>query len=79
MPDPGTLTDEQTFIQAYLGNLVGWTVDRLILNVDTDGDEEPTWGLVLRHPDRPIAKTIAWIMSDSEGNGPGWLDLEETY
>lgn len=52
------------------------TNDAQIVNVamdDSDGDEYI--GLVLLKPDGQ--KSILWLLSDEEGNGPGRFQLEE--
>lgn len=43
--------------------LTGVCVDR------TDGSGDPVIGLV-------FGETVAWILCDEEGNGPGVLDIE---
>ena len=54
----------------HLSPLVGKTVKELA--VDPEGvDGEPVFGLAFTDG------TVAWIMCDPEGNGPGFLDLEK--
>ena len=34
-------------------------------------------GLALQLADERHSVVIAWVLRDPEGNGPGWLDIEE--
>ena len=50
----------------------GWTV----VGFTHDTDSNPTEGLVLDSPDKKN-RVVLWVLSDSEGNGPGWLEAQE--
>lgn len=66
--------------RAHLEQLVG----SKILSITEDG--EGWYGLVLERPIKSAAPSrhiigseivVAWISRDPEGNGPGWLQIEE--
>lgn len=61
------------FVRDHLRDLLGAT----ILSVVDDGEPvlRRTYGLRLRRQDG--TETIAWILRDPEGNGPGWLEKQE--
>ena len=55
----------------HLSQVVGRTVAGIAVDSDSEADfGEPCHGL--RFGDG----TVAWIMRDAEGNGPGFLDIE---
>ena len=54
-----------------LDNLVGKTIVDIVI----DTDDEETYGLVLESKGGK-SKVIAWILQDSEGNGPGALLIQ---
>lgn len=49
--------------------LTGWTIVGPALTPESD-----TAGLVIQKGAR---KRVLWILADAEGNGPGWLELQE--
>lgn len=60
---------EEQFMRAHLGQLVGRTVTGLVK--DSSDKFAPIWGL--RFDD----ETMAFILCDPEGNGPGHLAIEK--
>ena len=61
---PEKTPTKQPYEVTYYGQIVGKRVSGLV----TDGQE--TYGLKFDDG------TIAWIMCDPEGNGPGFLDIQ---
>lgn len=49
--------------------LCGYTISET--TCDPQGER---WGLLLTHPDKD--SVVAWVSSDEEGNGPGFLDIQ---
>lgn len=65
----------QKFYEKEYGQLRGFTVTGLAMDDSDDSFcDEPTFGLILEKGKR---KFIAWISQDEEGNGPGFLHIEE--
>jgi hypothetical protein len=63
----------------HLTQLVGWTVSHPV-RIAIDGEDsydEPMYGLVLTRPDNKKQQLFVTILRDSEGNGPGHLDIEK--
>ena len=58
------------FFEKHYGQLLGWTV----IGLAVDNSESLTWGLRLKKGKK---EKTAWILCDSEGNGPGHLDIED--
>lgn len=56
------------YMEKHLGQLVNRTVIGLV-----NGDSDSEWGLQFDDG------TVAWIMSDPEGNDPGHLDIDQTH
>jgi len=56
------------FEVVHYGKLTGKTVKAIVTDGGIEGGE--CYGLQFTDG------TIAWIMRDPEGNGPGWLDLQ---
>jgi hypothetical protein len=54
-------------------NVVGPLVGFKITGVALDKENE-SYGLVI---ERGKSKKIAWVDCDPEGNGPGWLQVED--
>lgn len=54
----------------YLSQLKGSVVIDVLMDEE---DPETIWGLRLQRPDGMIYE--AWILSDAEGNGPGFLNI----
>lgn len=70
------MTEDETYMHAHLGQLVGWTVSHP-LTVRAADDDEPMYGLVLTHPDNKKHQFFCVIQCDPEGNGPGFLHIEK--
>ena len=63
-------TPHNIFYMKHYGPLIGKTVKSLTIDETADtGDGEPLFGLLFTDG------TIAWILSDEEGNGSGFLDI----
>ncbi len=56
-------------ISKHLGQLIGKTVLSLVVDNHSDSG---IWGLKFTDG------TIAWILQDPEGNGPGHLDITKS-
>lgn len=54
-------------MEKYLERLVGMTVTGLV--VDKSEFQDGVWGLQFQDG------SIAWVLQDPEGNGPGHLDI----
>ena len=58
------------YMEKHLGQLVGRTVTGLVADPEFEEDfGEPAYGLKFDNG------SIAWILRDPEGNGPGFLDI----
>ena len=63
---------EQHYRQIVGATIIGLAVD------DTDNDfGDDIWALKLKTKNGRAA--IAWIMADPEGNGPGFLAIDDVY
>ncbi len=58
------------FIKEY-SQLVGAKVTAVVRDAGKDGDMDECFGLQFSNG------KIAWIMCDPEGNGPGFLDIQD--
>lgn len=63
----------------YLNQLIGWRVDRIVrIVIDSGGyQEDPRYALVLTRQRNKKEQLFVEILSDPEGNGPGFLDIEK--
>lgn len=52
----------------HFGQLIGKTVKAVAVS-EQDGDTEEAFGLMFTDG------TVAWVMTDPECNGQGWLDI----
>jgi len=68
MPPKKLTTEPNPWVKHYT-QLVGRKVVGLVQSPAQDGDDE-TYGLLFDD------KTVAWILRDPEGNGPGFLEIE---
>ena len=71
------MTDETDYELKHLGQLVGWTVERIVKFTYTPTEpggyqDDPTYGLILTKPGSK-KQVCAQILCDPEGNGPGYL------
>jgi hypothetical protein len=65
------------------GNLIGMTIVDVVVQPSADfRDMRPDIGLVVEHPlaaakVKGCGRLVVWASQDAEGNGPGWLEVEE--
>jgi len=66
--------EDVTYAADQLKQLVGFQIVDTV--VTPDGD---SYGFVVqRDPHgKPIERKVCWVDCDPEGNGPGWLQIEE--
>jgi len=68
----------KAYVREYMKPLVGGTI---LACVDDSGPETvtdfgaPVFGLLVKRSDG--GRSVAWIMCDAEGNGPGFIDIQE--
>jgi|TARA_R100000781_G_scaffold83290_1_gene51325 hypothetical protein len=62
------------YLYDHYGQLMGHKVTQLIVDGNTEDQDEPFIGLLL---EKGKSKKIAWILMDPEGNGVGHLDIVE--
>ena len=56
--------------------LVGATITGICSDEGAEfGAGQPLYGVIVKHPDG--RKQTAWIMTDPEGNGPGFLSIDD--
>lgn len=72
----GTQPEEIPWIMEQIReHIVGGTITEAITNGPDDEHEESFGFTVLKN-----GKRIAvWVMTDAEGNGPGWLSYKDWY
>jgi hypothetical protein len=58
--------------EEHYSQLIGWTVKGLAVD-NNDPDEQEFMGLIM---ERGPKQKIAWVLMDPEGNGPGFLDIQ---
>jgi len=58
--------------EEHYSQLIGWTVKGLAVD-NNDPDEQEFMGLIM---ERGSKQKIAWVLTDPEGNGPGFLDIQ---
>lgn len=58
----------------HLMSLQGGTVLGVAVTTDDVSDHDRTAALIIEVKGK---KYNCWIMRDPEGNGPGWLDIED--
>jgi|TARA_R110000824_G_C14804279_1_gene634770 hypothetical protein len=58
--------------EEHYSQLIGWTVKGLAVD-NNDPDEQEFMGLIM---ERGSKQKIAWVLMDPEGNGPGFLDIQ---
>ncbi len=72
---------EQEFHIKHLSRLVGGVVRGVIADPGAEAEfGQPVYGLQIEVPAKPgqSSKILhAWILCDPEGNGPGFLDIQE--
>lgn len=59
---------EKDMYEEFYGRLIGKTVVKIIRCKDPL-DDETVYGICFQD------MTVAWVLSDPEGNGPGFLDV----
>jgi hypothetical protein len=66
--------DVEYAAEKVVGPLVGYTIVGVALD-----EENESYGLVIerKNPKDPYDKKIVWVDCDPEGNGPGWLQVED--
>lgn len=62
------------FAADQIKSLVGWQIVDTVVSEDSE-----SWGFVIqRDPHgKPIQKKVCWVDCDPEGNGPGFIQIEE--
>lgn len=67
-------SEDVSYAADRLKELVGWQ----IVGTVTTEDRESYGFIVQRDPHgKPIERKTCWIDCDPEGNGPGWIAIEE--
>ena len=64
------MNNNDAFVKHY-AQLVGWTIEQIATDEMDYGEE--LYGLVLT---KGKSKKIAWILRDPEGNGAGFLEID---
>jgi hypothetical protein len=64
---------EDAYVKHY-GQLIGWKVDGIAVTAPDPDNPEGWYGLVLTKGKK---KKVAWVERDPEGNGSGFLNIEE--
>jgi hypothetical protein len=68
-------TDVQYMSKQIIKNLVGWAI--VGAAVDEDGE---SFGFIIGRRDpktKKYERKTIWVDCDAEGNGPGWLNMED--
>ncbi len=61
--------------EEHYQQLIGWTVKSIAVD-DNDPDEDEFIGLIM---ERGSKQKIAWVLMDPEGNGIGFLDIQNIF
>jgi len=61
----------QYIVDYYRKKLVGRTVVDIVGVQESDNEDDKVMGLMLDNG------SVAWVLCDPEGNGPGFLEVQE--